>query len=132
MNYGISTEWKDTTQTRPNFIRQKAFLPCDCRKCFFCLNGFTSGITHPAKKKQKVIVAYKCGTRAKRNKCTGEQVNLGLKSGRYCKMCYRKQVSTELKAKDRKWRCRTSSLGCAICKEPICTKCWKDGYDRHA
>ena len=24
MNYGISTEWKDTTEARPNFIRQTA------------------------------------------------------------------------------------------------------------
>jgi hypothetical protein len=52
--------------------------------------------------------------------------------GRYCGMCYQKQVSTELKVKERKGRCRTSSLGCAICKEPICMECWKEGYDRHA
>ena len=99
---------------------------------FFCLKGITSDITHPPKKKQKVTVAYKCGTRLKINRCTGERVNLGLKSGRYCGMCYRKQVSTELKAKERKGRCRTSSLGCAICKQPICMECWKEGYDRHA
>ena len=47
-------------------------------------------------------------------------------------MCYRKQVSTELKAKERKARCRTSGMGCPICKEPICKECWKEGYDRHA
>lgn len=69
---------------------------------------------------------YKCGTRLKTNKCTGERLNLGLKSGRYCGMCYQKQVSTELKAKERKGRCRTSNLGCAICKELICVE-WEGG-----
>ena len=48
----------------------------------------TGNITHPPKKKQKVTVAYKCGTRLKTNKCTGERVKLGLKLGRYCGMCY--------------------------------------------
>jgi hypothetical protein len=37
MNYGISTESKDTTEARPNFIRQTAFVPCNCRKYFFLL-----------------------------------------------------------------------------------------------
>jgi hypothetical protein len=39
MNNGISLEWNDTTQTRPNFIRQTAFVPCDCRKCFLVQYG---------------------------------------------------------------------------------------------
>ncbi len=65
-------------------------------------------------------------------KCTGNRVRLDLKSGQYCRMCYRKQVSTELKAKERKGRCRLSASGCPICKEPICKECWKEGYDRHA
>jgi hypothetical protein len=30
MNYCISTEWKDTTEMRPNFLRQTVFVPCDC------------------------------------------------------------------------------------------------------
>ena len=45
MNYGILiTEWKDTIETRPNFMRQTAFVPCNCGKC--SLNGLTSGIVH--------------------------------------------------------------------------------------
>ena len=64
-----------------------------------------------------------------RNKVEDKQVHTGergLKSGRYCGMCYQKQVSTELKAKERKGRCRTSTLGCAICKELICVE-WEGG-----
>ncbi len=133
MNYGIGLQWDGESATRPNFLQQTAFVPCDCGKCFFCLNGITTGIAHPPSTRAKVTVEYACGTRVKTNKCMSDRVNLGLKSGEYCRMCYQKQVSTELvKAKGRKQRCRTSRLGCAICKEPICTEYWKEGYDRHA
>ena len=132
MNYGISTEWKDTTEARPNFIRQTAFLPCECKKCFFCMNGFTNGLQNRPLKKAKVVVQYKCGARVKTNQCTNVRVSLGMKSGDYCRMCYRKQMTTELLAKERKNRCRASAMGCPICKEPICKECWKEGYDKHA
>ncbi len=131
MNYGISTEWKDTTEARPNLIRQTAFLPCDCKKCFFCMNGFTNGIQHCPSKKAKVTVEYKCGTRVRTNKCTDERVKIGLVAARYCRMCYRKQLTTELSAKERKKTCRTSKMGCPICKEPIRKECWKEGYNKH-
>ena len=55
-----------------------------------------------------------------------------LSSGKYCRMCYRKQLTTELSAKDRQQRCRISAMGCPICKEPIFKECWKEGYDKHA
>ncbi len=32
---------------------------------------------------------------------------------------------------ERKKRCRTSAMGYPICKEPVCNKCWKEGYDKH-
>jgi hypothetical protein len=64
-------------------------------------------------------------------KCTGDQISLGITLGKYFWMCYRKQVTTELTAMERKWRCRTSAMGCAICQEPICKECWKEGYDKH-
>ena len=133
MNYGISTEWKDTTEARPNFLRQTAFLPCDCEKCFFCMNGFTNGIQHRPSKKAKVVVQYKCGTRVKTIQCTGERVDLGL-GCTYCRMCYRKLLGTmasEQKTAVRKKMCRTSRMGCPICKEPICKECWGEGYDKH-
>ena len=129
MNYGISTKWKDITQTRPNLIRQTAFVPCDCDKCFFCLNKFTNGITHRRKKEEKVTVMYVCGTRVRTDKCTSNRVNLGLVAARYCRMCYRTQLNTELSSKERKKTCRTSKMECPICMEPICKECWKEGYD---
>ncbi len=132
MNYGIGLQWDGESATRPNFMRQIAFVPCDCGKCFFCLKGITIGIAHPPSKIAKVTVEYACGKRVTTNKCTGDRVRLDLKSGKYCRMCYQKQVSTELKAKERKGRCRLSALGCPICKEPICKECWKEGNNRHA
>jgi hypothetical protein len=99
-------------------LGKQHLYPVNVTNAFF--NGFTSDITHPPKKKQKVTVEYVCEMRVKMNKCTSNRVNLGLKSGEYCRMCYQKQVSTELvKAKGRRQRCRTSRLGCAICTEPI-------------
>jgi hypothetical protein len=123
MNYRISVQWDVESDERSNFMRQDPFIPCDCNKCFFCLNGITTGIAHPPKKKAKVIVEFKCGTRVTTNKCTDERLSLGLSSGKYCWMCYRKQLTTELSAKDRQQRCRTSAMGCLICKEPICKEC---------
>ena len=132
MNYGIGLQWDGESAERPNFMRQDPFVPCDCGKCFFCLKGITNGIAHPPEKKAKVTVEYKCGARVTTNKCTNERVSLGLASGSYCRMCYRKQLTTELLANERKKRCRTSQMGCPICKEPICKECWKEGYDKHA
>jgi hypothetical protein len=91
----------------PNFMRQGPFVPCDCGICFFCLNGITTGIAHPASKKEELL-------------WRADWVSLGMKSGGYCRMCYQKQASTDLKANDRIQRCRTSAMGCAVCKEPIC------------
>ena len=132
MNYGIGLQWDGESAERPNFMRQDPFVPCDCGKCFFCLNGITNGIAHPPKKKAKVTVEYKCGAHVTTNKCTDVRVSLGLESGQYCRMCYRKQLTTKLLAKERKKTCRTSAMGCSICKEPICKECWKEGYDKHA
>ncbi len=81
---------------------------------FVCLNGITTGIAHPPTKKSKVTVEYKCGTRVTTNKCTDVQVSLGLSSGKYCRMCYRKQLTTELSSKDRQQRCRTSAMVCSF------------------
>jgi hypothetical protein len=132
LNYGIGLDWDGESRERPSYMRKGAFKPCECKMCFFCVKGLTNGITHRPRKQAKVTVEYKCGTRVITKKCTDVRVNLGLNSGKYCRMCYRKQLPTGLSAKERQKRCRTSAMGCPICKEPICKECWKDGYDKHA
>jgi hypothetical protein len=110
MNYGIGFEWDGNLNNsdRPSFMPKGALVPCDCGRCFFCVKGLTTGITHRQSKKGRVTVEYKCGTWVTSRKCTSEQVDLRLKSRRYCRMCYRKQVTTELKAQEKVKRCGTS------------------------
>ena len=132
MKYGIGLDWDGKLKARSSFMPKKSLTPCECIKSVFCRNGLTNGITHQATKNAKVTVEYVCRTRVRTNKCTDVRVNLGLKSEQYCRMCYRKQLTTKLIAKERKKICRTSAMGCPICKEPICKECWKEGYDKHA
>ncbi len=116
MNYGVGLHWDGKFTTRLNFMRQMAFVPCDCCKCFFCLNNITSGIVHPPSKRAKVTVEYACRTGGKTNKCTSDRVSLGMTSGSYCRMCYRKQVSTELTASMRKKGARHLQWGVQYAK----------------
>jgi hypothetical protein len=127
-----SFQWDGESDERPNFMRQNHFVPCDCNNFLFFLNGITTGIAHPPTKKAKVTAEYECGTCVTTNKCTDVRVSLGMVSGSYCRMCYRKQLTTELSATERWKTSRTSAMGCPICKEPICKECWKEGYDKHA
>jgi hypothetical protein len=134
MKYGISLEWDGKSKARPSFMPKRSLVPCDCNKRFFCVNGLTNGITHWPSKKAKVTVEYNCATQVTINKCKKikDRVSLGLKSGRYCRICYRKQITMDLLSHQRANRCRTSVMGCPICKEPICKECWEEGYDKHA
>jgi len=128
LNYGIGLDW--IGDKRPDYIQEGNFIPCDCKKCFFCLKGHTNGVTHAGKKRPAApTVQYKCGTTRRTKKCTAHRVNLG-KSGMYCKMCYRMQDKS-LKSGEKKKKCRKSRLGCAVCKEAVCATCWKSGYDKH-
>jgi hypothetical protein len=134
MKYGIGLEWDGKSKARPSYMSKSYLVPCDCNKCFFHVNGLTNGIAHPPSKKAKVTVEYKCATWVTTNKCKKikDRVSLGLKSGRYCWMCYQKQITMDLLSHQRENRCRTSVMGCPICEEPICKECWEEGYDKHA
>jgi hypothetical protein len=45
-NYAIRKEWTDLNVPPPQWMRQTDWLPCECGKCFFCLNGLKNGIGH--------------------------------------------------------------------------------------
>ena len=109
-------------------MRTGDFIPCNCKKCYFCLNGHTSGIAH-ANRKRPPVVEYKCGTRVKTKQCSVVRVDLGM-GGSYCRMCYMNTEMTGSTAEKKK-KCRTSRLGCVICREVICKTCWESGYDKH-
>ncbi len=131
LNYDIGLDWDGESRERPSYMWKGPFKPCECKMCFFFVKGLTNGITHRPSKGAKVMVEYVCGMWVKTDKCTNVRVSLGMKSRAYCQMCYRKQVTIELHASERIKRCRTAAMGYAICKEPICKECWKEGYDKH-
>ena len=71
LNYGIALDWDgDKNTQRPRWMRQSDFVPCDCKKCFFCVHGLTTRIAH--KKNERVVIEYACGSRRRTNKCTTE------------------------------------------------------------
>ena len=103
------------------------FVPCDCEKCYFCVNGHTTGIEH--RRKRDATVVFANGVRLRSKKCVNVRVNLG-KYPDYCKMCYRKQDPGLSRAEKRK-NCKSSRLGCVHCRETVCKACWDEGYDLH-
>ncbi len=126
------TPWKDGE--RPKWMRQSAPIPCQCKQCYFCLNGITTGIAHPLKKRKVTIKAKNLVV--KTSQCINERVNVATRTS-YCRMCYRKQHDavksdgTKKSSEEKKKDCNYSKMGCVQCEEPICKSCWEEGYDRH-
>ena len=119
----------DESNERPTYMRRDAFVPCDCKVCFFCKHGLTGVIRGVDKKKRKAVLHYKIGGRKEVVGCTEVRVPLG-RGSQLCRMCYRNQSDTLSKAEKKKM-CATSTMGCNQCQEHICKKCWAQGYDRH-
>jgi hypothetical protein len=139
INYALENEWEDIEGPRPNWIRQREFIPCDCNNCFFCLKGLTNGIAHKKPRQTKTLFIQCNNSRTVQKGCTDKQVDL--KRGcSYCRMCFRKSKGAvgadgkKMSAAMRKRKPYSNSarLGCPSCDEPICEKCWAKGYDMHA
>ena len=126
MNYGLWFDLEDGEQ--PSYVRDD-FIPCDCKKCIFCLEGKTGVIRGLDKKKRKSVFHFKCGGRLVTEGCTKQRVNLDIGNQR-CRMCYRLQ-DPAIPSREREKKCKFSRLGCPQCKEPICKECWAMGYDKH-
>jgi hypothetical protein len=126
MNKAISLDWKD----KPDWMRKRSYVPCDCKLCYFCKNGHTTGIAHP--KQKQYVVEYKCGKRLRKRGCSDIRVALR-KDTCYCRMCYRNHPGVdangnEMDSRAKKNACKQSKMGCPSCEEPICKSCW-DTYD---
>jgi hypothetical protein len=136
LNYACERAWPDRTKPRPDWMHKSDFIPCDCNKCFFCINNLTTGIQHKKRKVTKTVFIQHDNSRTVQKGCTTKRVNLQ-RGCEYCKMCYRKLGASEdeeikaLNAKAKKKLCKDSRLGCPSCDEHICTKCWAEGYDMH-
>ena len=125
-SFDISMDW-DGKSEGSNWMRQGEFTPYVCDKCYFCLNGFTTGIAN--KRKRETTIVYRCKKRVTTDECNDDRVNLQQR-GKYCKMCYRKRDS-KISAKVWIIKSKSSRLGCVQCKETICKSCWEEGYDKH-
>ena len=136
MNHGLGLDWDgDEGVDQPTYMRRDKFVPCNCKVCFFCLQGVTGVVKGVDTKKRKAVFHYQCRGRKVTEGCTKERVRLTTKSGTiagtcYCRMCVRKDkrnISFREKEKDAK----QSRMGCNQCREPICKVCWAKGYDKH-
>ena len=117
-------------------MRQGALLPCECGKCFFCINGLTGGIVHRHQRPVRTYIHHYDNTHTVTNGCTEVRVNLD-RGNQYCRMCYRNmpeynEDGVKMTVAMKKKACCYSWLGCASCDEQICDAwCWEAGYDRH-
>ena len=105
---------------KPNWMRQAAPLPCECDKCFFCLNSLTTGVDHKRKRRTVMAFVQHDRSRTKTIDCTDERVDLQIGSS-YCKQYYRKRPGTRAEKMN---RINTSRMGCPSCEECICKSCW--------
>ena len=72
-------------------MRQKAFVPCNCGECYFCIHGYTTGVQHRQKHRNIKLVHLNSGTLAQVDKCSNDvYVDLG-KGSDYCRQCMCKQ-----------------------------------------
>lgn len=66
-NHAMALDWNDTGE-RPGWIRQKGFVPFNCKRCYFCINRHMCGFYHPQEKKR--VVEYKHGNHLRMRGCT--------------------------------------------------------------
>jgi hypothetical protein len=89
LNHALTNKWKNFEgDPPPDWTRKIDWIPCNCEKCFFCLNGLTNGIAHKKCKVATTFVQHD-NTWTVLNGCTDKCVDLK-KGGGYCKMCYQK------------------------------------------
>ncbi len=91
---------------QPNWIQKREFLPCKCKKCFFCLNKYYNGIHHKPITTTKIFEAT--GKKRKVKGFTDVPVEISKKS-EYCWQCYR---NTNGNAEAKTSKCNYSKLGC--------------------
>ena len=136
MNYAIEQDW-DGVPKRPSWMRQKAFVPCNCGEWYFCIQGHTTGVQDRQKKQKVKVVHLKSGTLARADKCSNAvYVDLN-KDSSYCRQCMRglhgavESKGNNLNKPAKRRLCTYSSKGCPQvgCREQICNVCWEKGYN---
>jgi hypothetical protein len=88
LNYAIRKEWTDLNEPPPQWMRQTGWLPCECGRCFCCLNGLTNWIGHRKKWTRTIFIQHD-NTRTMTDNCTTKRVDLD-RGCEHCKICLRK------------------------------------------
>jgi hypothetical protein len=123
--YGISLDWPDITNenAKPAYMRNMAYIPCDCKTCFFCIKGLTHGVDHQWQ--------GRLSTRNDTETCPNERIVIASTPQR-CRACYQ-QLRLEYHdwtVKRVKSRCHQTRLGCSKCQVIVCETCWPTfGHD---
>ena len=115
INYAIALDW-DGGDKRPSYIRSDSFIPCDCKKCIFCVDGHTGIIRGVDTKKPKSVFHYQCGGRLVSEGCTTQRVNLDI-GNQYCRMCYRLQ-DPAIPCREREKKATTHGWGALNARSP--------------
>jgi hypothetical protein len=122
---GIFRDWKDPrdpTSQKPPYMRQGEFVPCGCKTCFFCVNGFTTGIAHKRKQATELQGGYDTVY------CTGtrEKISESATSQR-CRVCMKRERELDPSASNKRIKSRAGStrLGCRTCCTYVCSGCWE-------
>jgi hypothetical protein len=123
---------------RPAFMRKTDFLPCACKKCFFCKNGFTRGVAHkqpPGMPRFRVRVDPPSPEKppAKPDKHSRKRINVK-KDTDWCKVCTKSEqeahpelTQNALRDSGRIKRTRQGCLECCSGRGvPICKDCWPE------
>lgn len=129
---GIKMDWgniHDNTK-RPKWIRQQAFLPCDCGLCFFCTENLTGLAGPPTASPRKHRRPSSPEPNVKHVQLLNERVEVC--SGKNCGECMRKgrkrkpKAGQEIEGVEYAHKTR---LGCPHpnCRDhPVCEDCWPD------
>ena len=127
IEYGIRLDWPDVTDenAKPAYMRNMAYVPCDCKTCFFCIEGLTHGVDHQSRGHQATNAV---------ETCPNNQTIIA-NSPIQCRVCYR-----QIRLKYPNWtvekvssKCHKTHLGCCKCQVIVCETCWPSfGHDLEA
>jgi hypothetical protein len=100
---------------KPAWVRQVGLIPCDCKRCFFCTTGRTTGITHKPLKRTRE------GALPRGHDKERETVALNT---RRCKLCNEQPKKKNMSSAEKRRQQHRTKLGCRACDACVCTECW--------
>jgi hypothetical protein len=114
MEKGVRLDWETpyNEASKPKWIRHTSYIPCECKQCFFCLEGKTTGTAHKHPNTEHKLP--NAATKDTVVKCTCVKSNLPedrveiKKNNSRCQICHKHR----------------SRKGCPCCNKVVCEHCW--------